>query len=261
MLLIDSRDNYADWMKQQLGRFGVQADVSRLEYGDFAFVGRGLHNTDVFVGVELKRIGAGDRSDLLASLYSTRFAGHQLIGLAGEHAIYDRAWLITEGIWRSSATGELEVFAKGWRPVRHGSRSVMSRDIQSWILTQVIRGGVLHWHCSTRDDTVMFLSVLYHWWTDKSLDEHRSHQAIYLAPPDRAMMAASSQFLKTVSTIEGVGWEKGRALEEQFKTPHDDLSKLILATQKELKSVNGVGPVIAGNIHKVFHGPTATSKK
>src|SRR5574337_1311397 len=164
-----------------------------------------MHGSDVFIGVELK-----ETRDLIASLRSARFPGHQLPGL---QTTYDRAWLLTEGIWRAGEGGVLEIMAGGWRTITLGAHQVMLSDVESWLLSQIIRGGISHWHCATRKDTVRFLTVLYKWWTAKDLDEHRSHQAIYLPPPDRAMLAEPSTFLRIASCLPGVGWDKAAALE------------------------------------------------
>jgi hypothetical protein len=247
MMIVDERIGSRDLLGP-LQRFGVPADLGRLDYGDFAFVGKGLHGADVIVGVELK-----ESRDIVKSMQSGRFAGHQLLGLAsGEYKMYDRAWLVTEGIWRADDGGVLQHFARGWHKVSVGARPVMLNDLETWILTQVIRGGMTHWHCSTREDTIRFLSVLYHWWTDKELQEHRSHQQIYLPPPDRVMMTEPSTFLKMVSCIEGVGWEKGKALEAHFTNPvtkHGDWELMrIAALSNGLTAVPGIGKKLAGNI-------------
>lgn len=251
MMIVDERIGSRDLLTP-LQRFGVPADLGRLEYGDFAFVGKGLQGADVIIGIELK-----ESRDIVKSMQSGRFAGHQLLGLAASATpMYDRAWLVTEGIWRAGEGGVLEHFARGWHKVSVGARPVMLNDLESWILTQTIRGGMSHWHCATRQDTIRFLSVLYRWWTEKELQEHRSHEAIYLPAPDRVMMTPPSTFLKMVSCIEGVGWEKGRALETQYRDPETgegDWDAMRTASiSGRLTDVPGIGKKIAGNIRKAL---------
>lgn len=236
MLLVDERIGSKDLLTP-LQMFGVPAALAHLEFADFAFIGRGIEGADVSVGIELK-----ETRDLIGSLQSSRFTGHQLPGLV---RTYDRVWLLTEGIWRAGAGGIFEVMAGGWRAVRGtGARSLMLNDIESWILTQTIRGGIGYWHSSTRHDTIRFISVLYHWWTDKSLDEHRSHQAIYRPPPDRAMMVEPSTFQQMVSCIPGVGWEKSGAIEDQGYS----MVTLCAADVLQLRRIDGIGPKIAKTI-------------
>lgn len=238
MLHIDDRIGSADLLPD-LRRFGVPSELTRLPFGDAAFVGRGMNDAPVLIGIELK-----ETQDLISSLQSSRFVGHQLHGLL---EMYDRAWLVTEGTWRDTPEGILmELTDFGWRSATAGNRQpVMTRDIEKQLLTITIRGGISHWHCQTRRDTVRFLSALYHWWNDKSLDEHRSHEAIYHPPPDRAQMIAPSQFRSTVSTFPGIGWGKSRAAEEVFE---GSIRAAVNATATEWQLVPGIGKGIAAKI-------------
>lgn len=220
---------------------GVPAYAGTMQFGDFAFIGRGIDGADIHIGIELKR-----SKDLVSSVQSKRFSGHQLLGLI---PTYDHVWLLTEGIWRAGSDGIFEHFVGGWKPVRATSR-VMMNDIEAWILSQVICGGVNYWHCSTQHDTVRFLSVLYRWWTDKDLDQHRSHQVIYLPPPGRAAMVEPSDTQKMISCIPGVGWEKSAVLEQMYGS----MNALCLATPKDLQAIDGVGPKIAKKIVDTLHG-------
>lgn len=237
MLHVDDRIGSKDLLPDLL-RFGVQAELTRLAFADFAFVGRGIADYPLCIGVELK-----ETQDLIKSLQSSRFVGHQLHGLLDT---YDRAWLLTEGSWRTTNEGVLmELTDFGWKSATAGNRQpVMTRSIEKQLLSITIRGGINHWHCPTRGDTVRFLSALYHWWTDKELGEHRSHEAIYHAPPDRAQMIAPSQFVTTVSTLPGIGWEKSRAAEQVFGS----IRAAVCADPWEWEMVPGVGKGIANKI-------------
>jgi ERCC4-type nuclease len=235
---IDPRVGSVDLLAP-LQNFGVPAELTRLAFGDVAFVGRGINEYPLCIGVELK-----ETQDLIKSLQSSRFVGHQLHGLLDT---YDRAWLLTEGTWRTTNEGVLmELTDFGWRSATAGNRQpVMTRSIEKQLLSITIRGGISHWHCQTRHDTIRFLSALYHWWTDKELSEHRSHEAIYHSPPDRAQMIAPSQFVTTISTLPAIGWEKSRAAEEHF---HGSIRNAINATADEWQTVEGIGKGIATKI-------------
>lgn len=245
MMLVDPRDGSEDLLLP-LQRYGVPAEHApcQMEAGDFAFVGRGINDEDVFVGVEMK-----ETQDLISCVYSGRYTAEQVPKLQriyGHHV-----WFLTEGIWREGNGGILEHYRSGqWKALRIGAKAIMCRDLESWILTQVIRGGFHYKHCSTRADTVRFLAVLYHWWTDKSLEEHRSHQAIYIAPPNRAMMKEPTEFHKMMSCLPKIGWEKGRVLAEYCD---EDLDRLMLATEKELTELDGIGKTLALKIHRFLH--------
>jgi ERCC4-type nuclease len=236
MLLVDERIGSKDLLKP-LQMAGVAADLAHLEYGDFAFVGRGLNDQDIFIGIELK-----ETKDLIASLRSGRFAGHQLPGLV---QTYDRAWLLTEGIWRATPDGVLELMQGGWRTVSVGRHPIMASDLESWLLTQIVRGGVNYWHSPTRRDTIRFIATLYRWWTAKELSEHRGHEAIYLPSPDRATFIEPSTERKMLACIPKVGWDKSGALEQHFG---GSVRRVLAATSDELTQVPGIGKTIANTI-------------
>jgi ERCC4-type nuclease len=236
LLLVDDRIGSKDLLRPfQLA--GVNAELAHLEFGDFSFVGNGIGGTNVYIGIELK-----ETRDLISSMHSGRFAGHQLPGLV---ETYDRVWLITEGIWRTGAEGVLEVLQGGWRPVSVGKHRVMSSDMDAWILTQVIRGGINHAHCSTRTDTVRFVASLFRWWTSKDLEQHRAHQTIYLPPPDRASFVEPTTERKMLSCIPKVGWDKSASVLQHF---NGSLRSALAASTEELLLIDGVGPIIASNI-------------
>ncbi len=247
MLLVDSRIGSRE-LQGAFERQGLTVDLQRLDACDFAFVGRGIDDEPITIGIELKRVHCNDgtRSDLLQSLRSGRLAGHQLGGMQE----YDRAWLITEGLWRANDQGELEVWSRGWQPVRTGKHVLLKADIESQLLTLIIRGGLSYWHCPTQSDTVRFVTGLYRWWTSKSLAEHRSHEAIYVPPPDRALFTEPSPMAYMLyAGVKGLGYDRALAIESQFGS----FDKLFHATLPELRRVAGIGTVLAERIYTVLH--------
>ncbi len=239
MITVDERIGSKDLLAP-IRAHGVDAELGHLDFGDFAFVGRGLNDTDLLMGLELK-----ETRDLVSSLQSSRFAGHQLCGL---QKMYDRAWLVTEGIWREGNGGVLEVLTGSWRKLSNTGRFVMYRDIESWLLTQTIRGGLSHWHCNTRKDTVRFIVNLYRWWTLKAFSEHRSHQVIYQPPPDRAMLTEPTTFLRMLACIDKVGYDKAIAISQIYGS----VGEIRDSSARELQLIPGIGPIVAANIKKAF---------
>ncbi len=243
MMLVDPRVGSNDLLKP-LQMFGVPAELApaNMEAGDFAFVGRGLEDEQVFVGVELKRT-----SDVVSCLYSGRYTSEQVPKL--QRLYGHQVWLVTEGLWRAGIGGVMEECRSGeWCPVMIGTRGIILRDLETWLLSQILKGGFHYHHSNTKADTVRFLSVLYHWWTDKSLEDHRSHQAIYIAPPHRVSMVESSVFAKMASCLPKVGWDKAHKLEDagfQFELQNFDGS---LATIADLTGIPGIGPKLAEQI-------------
>lgn len=252
---LDDRVGSRD-MQGALERQGLDVVMTRLESCDIAFVGRGIDDEPITIGIELKRVKGSDgaKADLITSLRSGRLAGHQLGGMQA----FDRAWLITEGLWRGNDEGVLEIYERGgWEPVRSGKSTLLMRDVESQLLSITTRGGLHYWHCATSRDTVRFVTTLYRWWTSKSLDEHRSHQAIYLPPPDRALFIEPSAFVKMIyAGVPGLGYEKALAIEAFIGATLEDGEKwerLNAISEKALTAVDGIGKVIAGRIYHTLH--------
>jgi ERCC4-type nuclease len=244
MLLVDPRIGSKDLLVP-LQRFGVKAElaVPRLDYGDFAFVGRGISGAPILLSVELK-----ETVDLITSLRSGRYEGHQLRGLL---STYDHTWLLTEGIWRGDPeSGALQVFSQGWRlPRTRGKKpmelTIQMREIESRLLTLGVRAGISLHHCSTRADTIRWLSVLYHWFTDKDMDEHRSHLSFAHPFMDRALLEEPSMCREMLAKLPGIGWERSRAAEEHFK---GSVRGFVNASVEEWTQIPGIGKKTATKI-------------
>ena len=236
MLFVDDRVGSKDLLGP-LNKFGVQAELMRLEFGDFAFIGRGLAGKPVHIGIELK-----ETRDLISSLQSGRFAGHQLQGLL---STYDHSWLVTEGIWRAADSGILEVMAGGWKTVKLGSRPMMARDLEKWLLTIHLRGGVSVQHCPTRRDTIRWISVLYKWWVDKNLEDHKSHQMFHQPYLDRNLLLNPSTCQRVSAQLPGIGYQKSLAVDAHFK---GSVRRMVLSSQKEWERIEGIGPTIAAKV-------------
>lgn len=204
MILVDRRVGSNDLLAP-LKAAGFEAQLVELEYGDIAFEGKGPNGTTLNIGIELKVLG-----DLINSLRTGRLAGHQLPGLL---KTYDYAWLLVEGQWRGNAAGQVTTQKRRgiWAAVP-GKMSASELDKQ--ILTLEMCGGLHVFHASTRADTLRFLGNLYHWWTDRSLDNHTSHLSLHLAPS----VFALSPFRAAVCSWPGIGVKTSKAVEQKFKT-------------------------------------------
>jgi ERCC4-type nuclease len=251
VLLVDDRIGSKD-LRGAFERQGLSVDLQRLDACDFAFVGRGIDNEPITIGIELKRLRADDdgRTDLLQSLRSGRLAGHQLGGMQE----YDRAWLVTEGIWRANDQGVAEIWNRGgWTALAPG---LLMGDIEAEILSVVTCGGLSYWHCPRSADTVRFVTRLYRWWTDKALNEHRSHQKIYIPPPDRALFVEPSPVtVMLFAGVKGLGYGKAAAVDEHFG---GSFKRIVDASLPELRQVPGIGATLASRIHTVLHSASET---
>ena len=85
-------------------------------------------------------------------------------------------------------------------------------ELYKRLLVLHLRGGLNPVYLRARRDTVQWISALYHALTDKNLDQHRSHLAIYTPPG----LVTPSQFRHTIGTLPGVGMKMAREAERRF---------------------------------------------
>jgi ERCC4-type nuclease len=207
MILIDDREGSKDFLKPLQDAL-VPCELTRLDFGDFAFLGRGEKGAEVSIGVEHKKL-----ADLVSSLEG-RLPGHQLPGLVTD---YDRPYLIIEGEWTHDKDGKAVSFIKD----THRKRKVPGIPqgavaFEQRLLCLATRGGLHIRHTNTRRDSVRFLIALYRYWTDKDLDQHKSHLAIHAPDMDSALGIPVSPFRRAVAQLPGIGFKTSAAVEKQF---------------------------------------------
>jgi len=209
--------------------------VGRLEYGDVSFVGNGPNDEPILVGIERKALG-----DLINSITSGRFAGHQLPGLVSSyHVVY----LIVEGLWRPGTTGLLEVRkGQGWEPLDRGRRWMWA-DVEAWLTTVEQKAGVRIRKTVGMGETAAMILALYRWWTSKEYDEHRAHLTLH-KPPDSAALRKASLVRVMAAELPGIGWEKSERVAKRFR----NVVEMVNAEEHEWREVEGVGNTIA---HKI----------
>lgn len=234
MIIVDDRAG-SNRFPALLRPLGLKVVLGRLEYGDFSWLGEGPGGAPVTIGVEHKRL-----DDLLQSITTGRFAGHQLPGLLQS---YDHTYLIIEGLWRPCPTsGLLQVRAgRDWVDQGRGARRWMYRDIEHWIMTMELKGGVIVRRTSTSDETARLLHALYGWWS-KGWDDHRSHLVLSQAHAinrshDPALLSKPSLVRRVANELPGIGWDRSAAVASHFPTVLD----MVLATPKDWAKVPGIG--------------------
>jgi ERCC4-type nuclease len=229
------------------------ANLTSLEYGDAAWLGRGNDDVPVSVAVERKTL-----RDLLNSMTTGRLSGHQLVGLFQQ---YDYVYLLVEGIWRPNPdNGLLEVRGRGrggWVPLELGSRRFMSREMDNYLNSLAILLGVVVVHTGTLKHSGQWLANVYRWWTGKPLDKHKSHKGF-----DRsgeacgrvlggvAQLHKPSLVSRMAKELSGVGWERANELGKHFDSPWS----LLMADEKELRGIKGIGKGLAESIVKELRG-------
>lgn len=235
-IIIDSRIGSKDlikYMPKHLARLG------RLEYGDASFLGNGPDGVLIPVGLELKRL-----TDALSSMATGRFAGHQLPGM---QAVFKVRYLVVEGIWRANPqTGLLEYpRGKKWLPVDLGGRQFMARELEGFLTTQEIMGGMHLRITGTPKQTAQLLVNLHHWWTDKKWEQHHSHLAFDLSDgPETALLRKPGLLRRMAKELPGIGWGRSRAVEDYF----DSVADMVNAEESEWLEIAGVAKGIAPQV-------------
>ncbi len=245
MITIDSREGSA--LLTNYLPHGTWS-LSRLEYGDANFIGNGEGGAPVLVGIERKALG-----DLINSITSGRFAGHQLPGLVSSyHVVY----LVVEGIWRPGPTGILEVRkGKDWEPLDRGRRWMWA-DVEAWLTTVEQKAGVRIRKTSGPTETAAMVLALYRWWTAKDYEDHRAHLTLH-KPPDSATLRKASLVRVMAAELPGIGWEKSEKVAKRFR----NVVEMVNAEEHEWKEIEGVGNTIAKRVVMAMWGDKVSRVK
>jgi len=238
MILIDARTG----SRELAPHITSPKTICHLDYADFAFSGNGPEG-QVGVGVERKTL-----MDLLQSMTSGRLSGHQVIGLREQ---YDEVYLLVEGVWRPHAvTGVLmRIGGKGkWIAAAQGSRRFMVRDVWNFCHSLTNICGV-HVVCtSNMTESGRWLDATFAWW-NKRWTDHKSH-AQWVRPREHATFRKPGLTTRFFAQLDGIGWDKAKKLGEFYP----DMEAVIHADEKELQTVDGIGPKLAKSIIKQIRG-------
>lgn len=191
-----------------LERLGLPVKASKMEYGDLVFMGRGEKGEKLLIGIEFKKV-----SELVQSIHTTkRFQGHQLVGMS---ANFDRRYLLIEGDWHHDERGRVVQYRKGRRgpvPLRGAPNAIV---LEQELLNIATRGGCPVVQRSTRRDSLRWIVACYRYWTDKDLDEHKSHLAIYAPDFDKHLLHPPTPFRESITRIlPGIGFTASKAVED-----------------------------------------------
>jgi ERCC4-type nuclease len=239
MILVDDRVGSAD-IAGYLRTWRVPCELTRLEFGDAAFIGNGK-NGPVAIGVEVKAV-----RDALACMTDGRFAGHQLPGLM---RTYERIWLILEGYaYPRFSDGVLLSGKPGHRDAAElGARRFMYRDLDNWLTTMEICAGVRLRRTADRMETARVVADIHSWFS-KPFDEHKAHLAFHEDGPDVALLTKPSLIRRVAAQLPGIGWGKSMAVAARFGT----VESLLAATMEDLMSIPGIGEKLAWEIWHAF---------
>ena len=220
-LLID-RATGSNELAEPLRKMGLPVEVMHLEYGDVAFLGRGEKGAPLYIGIELKKVG-----ELVQSLRSKRLQGHQLLGLTKD---FDRRYLLIEGDFHHDNDGRATVFRGTGKPKPlPGAPNAVA--LEEEVINIQTRGGCWVRHTTTRRDTLRFILACFRYWTDKDLDQHKSHLAMYAPDLDKGLLTPPSDFRKALTVLlPGIGFTVSKAVEDYVgadKSPRAQLLRVL----------------------------------
>lgn len=211
MITLDMRLG-SEKLLEPLRKAGLPVEEANppLPAGDLMWIGRGEQGAPLVIGIEYKHL-----SELISSLRTDRLAGYQLHAMRaaeeGQKPLYDVAYLLVEGEVIYDERGQL---------LRRSSRQTFKPlgmnidEMRKRLISMHLCGGLNLIESRNQRDSVQWIKSLYHSWTDKDLDEHRSHLALYEPPP----LVPLTKFERTVRTLPGVGLQFAKGAEKTFKS-------------------------------------------
>lgn len=225
-------------------RIGVQAELSGLQFGDFAFEGKGPKGS-ILIGVERKTL-----HDMLHCIDDSRYSAHQRPGML---AMYQKSYLILEGYWKPHENGTLmEGFEGGtkWGACKYRSSHVLYSKLYRYLLSVSLSGVIVIY---SRDiyHTAYNICECFHYF-QKPWDKHTSLIEVQkLAIPD--LRKKPSLVRRWASDLEGVGVIHSLAAERLFRTP----LQLAQSDEMDWLRIPGIGVPTAQKIIKEIHGTSS----
>lgn len=241
MILVDPRAGSSDLIPHLMAR-QLPALSSQMEFGDVSFLGNGQSGM-VSIGIEYKRI-----SDALACMTDGRFAGHQLPGLMQSYRHY---WLLLEGITRCGPDGILQVRAwpEGWKDYRQGSRYIMWRDYQHWLMSLQNMAELKIAYTSSIKESAAWIEAQYSWW-QKLWADHKAVGTVYIQPMNgNGSLLANIVSKPSLSRLwamqlPGIGQDRSKTVAMAFPTAYE----LATADPDRWQLIDGIGKTIASKI-------------
>ena len=231
-----------------LRTLGCEVELTRLSFGDVSWIGYGANGEPVSCATELKRI-----EDIIACIQSGRFAGHQLPGLL---QCYDHIWLLVIDDYRPRARdGVLEYRKEGrnggyyWSESCGRQRTIFWRDVESWLMTMAICGGIRVHRVPDYREAAMWIKNTANWF---ARDDHKSHRVIYGTKEifgDSALLVKPTLARRVAAQLPGIAEVRSAAVAARFKT----LDQMVNASEKDWRTVDGLGPGTARKIYQAIH--------
>ncbi len=245
---IDNRAGSAQ-LAPLLRHLGCEVDLCQMEFGDAAFFGWGANGDACSIGIEIKSIG-----DIIACIQSGRFAGYQLPGLISS---YDHIWLLVVSEYRArQRDGVLEYRKEGhgggqyWTESCGRQRTVFWRDVESWLMTMQIMGGIRVHREPTYESAALWIKNTANWF---ARDEHKSHKVMHGTKEifaDQALLVKPTLARRVAAQLPFIGEVRSAEVARVFHT----LEQMVEASPKDWATkVDGIGKGIAAKIYTAIH--------
>jgi ERCC4-type nuclease len=238
-----------------LRSLGMEVEETILPYGDAAWMGYGANGDPVSCAAECKSV-----EDCIACIQSGRFAGHQLPGLL---ASYDHVWLLIVDEYRPRLRdGVLEYRKTGrgggqyWAESCGRQRTVYWRDLESWLMTMAICGGIRIHQEPDYDHAALWLKMASNWF---ARDSHKSHKVIQGTKqmfPDAALLLKPTLARRVAAQLPGVAEVRSAAVAAKFPT----LERMVAASERDWRTVDGLGAGTAKKVFNAIHGMNGTGR-
>jgi ERCC4-type nuclease len=246
VILLDYRIGSSD-LYSPLRSLNVPVEITTLEAGDVAWLGRGPDESLVPCAIEIKRVG-----DLLQSITSGRLVGEQLPKLIHN---YQRVWLLVEGRYRAGADGLVETRqGPQWAPLISGRGPMTYRAVESFLTTLEVRTGIHLRHTFDREETAVVIAALYSWWTGKAWEEHHAHHALHHPITDADLLYKPSLRRRIAAELPGIGVGKSAAVADHFPS----VRALVEADEIAWTRIPGIGKGLAKKITEAINGSAAS---
>ena len=247
MICVDNRAGSSQLIPL-LRQLGCEVESGIYPFGDVNWIGWGANGAAVSCGVEVKSI-----DDIIACIQSGRFAGHQLPGLLNS---YDHVWLLVVDEYRPrQRDGVLEYRKEGrgggqyWSESCGRQRTIFWRDVESWIMTMAICGGIRIHQVPDYHQAAVWLKMASNWFNK---DDHKSHKVIYGSKEifgETALLVKPTLARRVAAQLPGIGEKRSAEVAREFH----NLEQMVNASPKDWLRVEGVGKGIATKIYSAIH--------
>jgi ERCC4-type nuclease len=249
-MLIDPQGANADGkgssrdLIEPMRALGVRVREKLLDSADVMFVGRGNGGEPLTIGVEYKKVG-----DYISSMKG-RMQGEQLPKML---KTFDRRYLFIEGDFEHDAQGRLLRRAgRAFWKIHPGAPPAI--ELLKRLFVMELCGGIYTVWTRNQRQTCLWLLALYRTWTDKDLDKHKSHLALYAPDLDPRLGEDIPWFRDACGRLPGISYERSKAFEDTFEGSMENLMNASIADIANV-TTNGrkLGHSAAERIYRELH--------